>query len=418
MNKKIVFASVVLVMLAIIVTGCKLPASGNPPPTSTEAPVIPSATSGGGISAEPTITTAPPTAVPPTAEPPTAVPPTAVPPTELPPTAVPPTPFTIPAASRIQFAPGGTSAVVNGEVNSGQTLYYVLKASATQTMNVKVSSPNADVYLSIYGADGFEFLNSASQDTLWSGILPATQDYYIGLTAGNGKSSYSLSVEIPPLTAGPTANITPSPGSFDPVATYGNPTYSDPMTGENLNDWVNPTTGMLPDTKYIKISESNQKFYVTGKVAGFSTWYFTWHELDDFYLQSTFDSGNCAGRDAYGLIIRGPAHQAGVSYGYVVSFSCDGYLWVFRLDSANPFTTKDLVGWTRSEYIYPGANTQNVMGIQAIGDKLTIFANGHQIAQVTDDKYDEGRYGVFVSPERTTNYTYRVVQMSYWDLTP
>jgi hypothetical protein len=301
-------------------------------------------------------------------------------------------------------------------VDSAQTLYYVLLASATQTMNVKVWSPNADVYLGIFSADGQELLNSSTQDTLWSGPLPATQDYYISLTAAGGNTSYSLSVEIPPLAAGPTANVTPLPGTFDPVATYGSSTMDDPMNGGNLNAWTNPTTGLLPDTKYIKITETDAKFYVTGKMAGFSTWYFSWPEVTDFYLQSTFDSGNCSGKDAYGLIVRGPEHQAGVSYGYVVAFSCDGYYWVFRLDGANPYTTKELVSWTKSDYLLSGTNKQNVMGIQAVGDKLTIYANGHQIAEVTDSKYEFGRYGVFVSPELTANYTYRVVHMSYWDL--
>jgi hypothetical protein len=82
------------------------------------------------------------------------------------------------------------------------------------------------------------------------------------------------------------------------------------------------------------------------------------------------------------------------------------------LDSANPFTFKDLVSWTHSDYITAGANKQNVMGIKFIGDKLTVYANGHQIAEVTDDKFDAGRYGVYVSPENTVNYTYRVVKMS------
>jgi len=177
-------------------------------------------------------------------------------------------------------------------------------------------------------------------------------------------------------------------------------------------------TGFLPNTNYIKIIESDAKFFVTGKLTGFSTWYFTWHELTDFYLQSTFDSGNCSGKDAYGLIVRGPEHLARVSYGYVVAFSCDGQYYIFRLDGANPYTTKDLVTWSKSDYILVGANKQNVLGIKAIGNMLTIYANGHQIADVFESKYDFGRYGVFVSPDGTANYTYRVVQMSYWDLTP
>ena len=89
--------------------------------------------------------------------------------------------------------------MIDGEVEASQTVYYVLKASATQTMSVKVASPNADVYLGVFGADGQVLLNSSTQDTIWSGTLPTTQDYYLSLTAGNGKTSYTLTVDIPPL---------------------------------------------------------------------------------------------------------------------------------------------------------------------------------------------------------------------------
>ena len=83
-----------------------------------------------------------------------------------------------------------------------------------------------------------------------------------------------------------------------------------------------------------------------------------------------------------------------------------------------PIPPQELVSWTPSSYILAGTNKQNVMGIKAVGNTLTIYANGHQIAEIFDNKYTFGRYGVFVSPELTANYTYRVVQMSYWDLKP
>ncbi len=419
MNKKTIFGGLLLVILAIVISGCKLPASGSPPTVPTEVPV---ATATTGVAAEPTNTALPPTQALATATPllPTASPPTAMPPTPAPPTAVPPTatPPSLPPASRIQFPAGGTGASLQSVVDTGQTQYYVLKASATQTMSVKISSPNGDIYLGVFGADGTTLLNSASKQTTWSGTLPTTQDYYVSLTAGDGKESFTLSVDIPPLSAPPTANITPVPGTFDPVATYGQPTYSDPMTGSNLSDWTNPSTGLLPDTQYIKIAETGAKFYVTGKESSFSTWYFNWRSLTDFYLQSTFNSGSCANKDAYGLIMRGPEHLAGVSYGYVVAFSCDGSLWIFRIDSAKPYTTKELVSWMPSSAIVAGANKQNVMGIKALGSTLTVYANGAQIAQVTDSKYTTGRYGVFVSPDTTANYTYQVVNMAYWELKP
>jgi hypothetical protein len=411
MNKKSVFTGTLLLMLLLVLTGCRLPASGNPPVLDTPVPLEPTATT--GTVAEPTNTSVPPTPVVAT---PTSAPPTAEPPTPVPPTPVPPTPVPLPQASRIQFVVGGTSTSVSGEVDAGQTFYYVLQASATQTMNLKVQSPNGDVYLEVLGADRTVLLNSSDKETIWSATLPSTQDYFIGLKAGGDRSSYTLSVEIPPLQAGPTANITPQPGSFNPVAQFGSPTFSDPMNGTNINDWTNPATGLLPDTSFIRISLTDQRFYMTGKQEGFSTWYFTWHELSDFYLQSTFDSGSCTGKDAFGLIIRGPEHLAGESYGYVVAFSCDGSYWVFRIDSASPYTSEELISWKRSEYIASGAGKQNVMGIKAVGDTLTIYANGHQVAEVTDDEYGVGRYGLFVSPEFTENYTFRVVEMSYWDL--
>ena len=57
------------------------------------------------------------------------------------------------------------------------------------------------------------------------------------------------------------------------------------------------------------------------------------------------------------------------------------------------------MSWTPSSYIIAGTNKQNIMGIKAIGNTLTVYANGYQIAEIFDNKYTFGRYGVFVSPE-------------------
>ena len=415
MNKKILFSGAVLIILALSATACQLPSSGAPPAISpqpatstyTKTPVVLATNTSVPPTQPASSATTLPTQVIPTVAPPTAIPPTPVLPTAFPPT----------QAIRIQFAAGATSAVIDGNIQAGQTVYYILEASATQTMSVKISSPNGDVTLGVYGADRTELLPGSNLDTIWSGTLPTTQDYYLSLTSSSA-TSYTLSVNIPPLPVVPTTYVTPVPGTFDPVAVYGNPTFEDPMTGENIDDWVNPVTGLLPDTDYIKISETDDKFYVTGKETAFSTWYFTWHELSDFYLQSTFNSGSCSGKDAYGLIVRGPQHLAGIAYGYVVAFSCDGEYWVFRLDSANPFTIKELVTWSKSDYIAAGSNQQNVMGIKAIGNTFTIYANGHQIADIFDIKYETGRYGLFVMANLTPNYTFQVVKMAYWDLAP
>lgn len=216
----------------------------------------------------------------------------------------------------------------------------------------------------------------------------------------------------PTATTMPTS--TPSGAVFDPTGTYGTPTFMDPMNTASSGNWK--SGGSFPNTEYIQISLQNDSLYVTGKKPGFSTWFFSWPTLTDFYIQMEAKTGVCSGRDEYGLIVRGPAHKAGVSYGYIIAFNCDGYYRVTRLDSADPFSAVDLVALSKSDKIQIGSDQKNVMGIRAVGNKLTVFANGTQIAEVQDASFSQGRYGLFVQAVETVNYTYRPVQIVYWDL--
>ena len=215
-------------------------------------------------------------------------------------------------------------------------------------------------------------------------------------------------------TAGPSPTVTPQNAPFDPYLVYGDPDFRDPMNSSSHGNWV--SGGVLPNTAYLQISLQNNELYVTGKQPGFSTWFFTWPTLTDFYLQMTAQSGDCLGKDEYGLIVRGPAHKAGVSYGYIVAFTCDGQFRITRLDSVDPYTAVDLVPLTEGEPILPGANQENVIGIRAAGPKLTVYANGYFLAEVNDSTYPQGRYGLFVQAVETYGYTYRPVEIVYWEL--
>ena len=114
--------------------------------------------------------------------------------------------------------------------------------------------------------------------------------------------------------------------------------------------------------------------------------------------------------------MRGLGHGAGVSYGYIIAFACDGNFRVTRLDSANPFSTTDLLAARHSDHILAGKNQENVLGVKADGKKLTIFANGFQIAEVSDSTFPKGRYGLFVQGVDTFNYAYQPTQLAYWIL--
>lgn len=213
------------------------------------------------------------------------------------------------------------------------------------------------------------------------------------------------------------ATKTPFPASaFDPRSAYGSPSYENKMVFPNISEWAPPETGTLPDNTNIKLVFKDGRLYVTGKQMSFSTWWFSYHSVEDAYVEMTFDTETCSGGDAYGMILRGPEHNAGVRYGYVIAFTCDGQVWSFRLDGTDPWDAEELVDETKSDYIKAGSDKLNVIGVRMEGDTLTIVANGTQIAQVKDDEYSKGRIGVFVRPASASSYTYRVTNFAYWKL--
>jgi len=407
--------ALLIMMLIIALSACKLPAPGGGIPTteatatsSLQSNVVATSTpvKAAGGKVEPTSTLPKPPAV-------TATPAPTQPPAVLPTaTATSQPPVSNVQAQRVAFKAGSDSATVDGVLSKGETLVYVLTAKKGQNMQLDVWSPNGDVIVSASGVStGQALVQAADKKTSWGGTLPQDQDYYVSVTAGDGQTSYALTVKISPLA---TTSQGGSKELFDPYANLGKPTYEDLMVGGSLLEWADAETHKLPDNNSIKLNFKDNKLYVTGKQLDFSTWWFTWHSIKDFYLEMSFDTQQCLGSDAYGMIFRGPEHLAGQSYGYVVAFSCDGYYWIFRLDGADPWDATDLVSWVKSDAIKTGVKAENLMAVRAEGKTLTFFANGVQLAQVTDDEYSQGRFGVFVRSSEEGDYTYRVKKVAYW----
>jgi hypothetical protein len=213
-----------------------------------------------------------------------------------------------------------------------------------------------------------------------------------------------------------TATSFPSGPTFDPYSAYGEPTYENPMTIPNYWEWASAGTDTLPNNKIIRLQFKDGNLYVTGKKVNFSTWWFSGHFLKNAYIQMIYDTENCSGKDAYGMIFRGPKHGAGISYGYVASFTCNGQFSVFRLDSADPWDVEELDDLQENDAINTGSNTENVIGVRTVGDQITIYANGVQVAELEDDHFEKGRVGVFVRAAKPDPYTYRVKNFAFWDL--
>jgi hypothetical protein len=215
--------------------------------------------------------------------------------------------------------------------------------------------------------------------------------------------------------AAPTATSTPAP-TIDTTTIYGEPTYENPMTVAVYWEWAQAETNKLPNNQNLRLQFKDGDLYVTGKKLNFSTWWFSGHYLGDAYIEMTYDTENCSGKDAYGMIFRGPPHGAGISYGYVVSFTCNGEFTVFRLDDPSPWDVEELVEVQKNSAINTGSNVENVIGVRTEGDQFTIFANGTQIAEFEDDHFLKGRVGVFVRSARPDRYTYRVKNFAIWSL--
>jgi hypothetical protein len=118
-----------------------------------------------------------------------------------------------PSHTRIEFISGTTSHKSDlQELANGDSDEYILGALAGQELTVSIppdSSPAEGFVLNISGADGSVLVSESAQTNLWTGTLPATQDYIIRVTNQGNTAYYQLQVNIPArikLTAGETSN--------------------------------------------------------------------------------------------------------------------------------------------------------------------------------------------------------------------
>jgi hypothetical protein len=103
---------------------------------------------------------------------------------------------------RIRFAPDATSIRVRGTLGAGGERHYVIHAQAGQQMTVAPQATHGQVRLIIWGADGQVLLSGrvGRPGGVYTGVLPVTQDYLIGVkTGGETGADYTLEITIPPL---------------------------------------------------------------------------------------------------------------------------------------------------------------------------------------------------------------------------
>jgi len=101
---------------------------------------------------------------------------------------------------RIRFAPGATSARLEGSIRGQDSYNYVLYALQDQYMSITLTSPDNNVWLTLAGDDGIPLSRSAvGAPTHWEGVLQASQDYHISAVVEQPTSestTYTLDVSI------------------------------------------------------------------------------------------------------------------------------------------------------------------------------------------------------------------------------
>lgn len=182
---------------ALVLSACNLPGSQA---ASTQIPALPFPTA--LATGAPVLASSTPMVIPPTSAPAataTSLPPTAVP------TAVPPQPNAIPGAVRVNFATGATAGIVQGQIQPGHVVNYLVGASRNQPLIISADSPNHDVTFSVLGLkDGLTLLPASQQASSWQTMLTVSQDYLVQVIAGASQENFTLNI------------ITPARVNFDP----------------------------------------------------------------------------------------------------------------------------------------------------------------------------------------------------------
>jgi hypothetical protein len=184
----------------------------------------------------------------------------------------------------------------------------------------------------------------------------------------------------------------------------GAPTWSDSM--DNADNFY------LLDTENTKFSRGDGVLEMKSIKAGSSEeWDIsTQPSLEDYYLQATFITGDtCSGLDKYGLLTRAPDPDKG----YVFEFTCDGHYRLYTWDGKNYNALQE---WYSAASIKAGPSQSNVMGIWLKGTTIRLYANGHKIAEFTDDMFDHGQFGLVIGSVNTDNFTVSVDKVEYWKL--
>lgn len=213
-------------------------------------------------------------------------------------------------------------------------------------------------------------------------------------------------VEVPvtvivPVTVAPT-ETSAAPAATAAPAVTNNP--QDPMAGANPTPII-AEDFVLPDFWYEFDSSSGSGAFVDGAYTLVSIdpenveWTFNGRKTANIYLtaKTVVPDTKCKAGDHWGVIFR---YRDNANF-YMFGVSCDGK---YRLAKRVDGVFEVMVDLTDSNTILKlGQN--NTVGVRAVGDQISMYANDQYLATVNDGSFAEGLVGMYVWSRLTPGLT-------------
>ncbi|MEI8133065.1 MAG: hypothetical protein WCG34_11580, partial [Leptolinea sp.] len=168
---------------------------------------------------------------------------------------------------------------------------------------------------------------------------------------------------------------------------------------------------------YTSIGFKDGFMVLSGLTNTINGWRLAITDVDNAYFETTAKFGAvCKGKDRWGMMIRVP-DRANPNKGYWFNITCDGK-YAFQKWNASPpdgeTKVTNIIAWSSNNNIKTGADAVNRLGILAKGGQYTLYINGVQVDQATDNSFLSGGFGVLIGAWETNNFTIYVDELSYW----
>lgn len=215
----------------------------------------------------------------------------------------------------------------------------------------------------------------------------------------------------------PTATTKPESTATPVTTPQGTVNPNDPAAGLGNPDWHETFDGSAAwyayQDDFIRFQAKGNELEMTAFQANNRNGWALVPQLlsKKYYVEMTATFGDtCKGTDHYGLMIS-PVSSA--DKGYLFGISCDGKYILWKWDGTRMTT---LVKWTASTILQAGVKKSNRIGLKVAGNKLSLYANGGLLTELTDNSLDKLYFGVFIGASETTNFSVQVNTLNYWSL--